>query len=71
VLALGREREERIDHVVDGASFLDDVGPGDHVAVHWGFACDRLTDEQVARLEHWTQWQLAAMAPRLARSPAR
>ncbi len=66
VLALGADREERIDHRIDGGSFLDAVAPGDHVAVHWGFACDRLTDDEVASLEHWTRWQLDATQRRLA-----
>lgn len=65
-LRLGDECVERVDHLVEGVSFLDEVGPGDHVALHWGVACDRLSGEQVDRLEHWTRWQLDAMAPRLA-----
>ncbi len=69
-LALGPEREDRVDHVVEEASFLDAVEPGDQVAVHWNFACDRLSEEQVARLEHWTRWQLEAMAPRLGKAGA-
>lgn len=66
VLSLGAARNERIDHRIDGGSFLDAVAQGDHVAVHWGFACDRLTDVEVARLERWTTWQLAVTARRLA-----
>jgi len=66
VLTLGSAREERIPHRIDGACFLDAIAPGDHVAVHWGFVCDNLTTDEVARLERWTAWQLDAMAPRLA-----
>ena len=47
-------------------SLVGVVEPGDQVAVHWGFACDRLTKEQVESLERWTAHQLEAMAPRLA-----
>ena len=61
VLALGPAMEERIGHRIEGASFIDQIGPGDHVAVHWGFACDRLTEGELAHLERWTDWQLAAM----------
>lgn len=68
VLSLGAAREERIAHHRAGACFLDAVAPGDHVAVHWGFACDRLTREEVALLDRGTAWQLEAMAPRLAAS---
>jgi hydrogenase maturation factor len=66
VLTLGAEREESVGYRVDGAAFVDAVAAGDQVAVHWGFACDRLTAEQVESLERWTLWQLEAMAPRLA-----
>ncbi len=66
MLSLGADREEWIDYRVDGGSFVDEIAPGDTVAVHWGFACDRLTDEDATRLERWTTWQLDAMAPRLA-----
>ena len=61
VLALGPAVEERIWHRIEGATFIDSVGPGDHVAVHWRFACDRLTEEEVATLDRWTRWQLDAM----------
>lgn len=69
VLSLGAEREERVGYRVDGAAFVDAVEVGDQVAVHWGFACDRLTAAQSASLERWTRWQLAVMAPRLATQP--
>jgi hypothetical protein len=61
VLALGPSVQERIGQRIDGVSFIDQVGPGDHVAVHWRFACDRLTEEEVANLERWTDWQLEAL----------
>ncbi len=64
-LSLGAARQERIDYRVADGCFVDEVVPGDQVAVHWGFACDRLTGEQAASLERWTCWQLDAMAPRL------
>ncbi|MDQ6934887.1 MAG: DUF6390 family protein [Actinomycetota bacterium] len=66
VLSLGATREERVAYRVDGATFIGAVAEGDWVAVHWGFACDRLTEAQVASLEKWTRWQLEVMGPRLA-----
>lgn len=69
-LKLGAEVEERVDHRIDGESFLDAVAPGDQVAVHWGFACDVLTDDQAGALERWTVRQLEVMAPRLAATTA-
>ncbi len=67
VLSLGDELEERVDHRVGQGTFVAAVEPGDLVAVHWGFACDVLSEEQTASLEHWTRRQLAAMAARLGR----
>ncbi len=66
VLSLGPVVEERIGHRVDGTSFIGPVAPGDRVAVHWGFACDRLTEGEVSQLERWTRWQLDAMRNRSA-----
>ena len=68
VLVLGPEQEERVGYRVGGASFVEHVGPGDVVAVHWGFVCDRLSAEQADSLARWTRWQLEAMAPRLVRA---
>ncbi|MEO5653507.1 MAG: DUF6390 family protein [Marmoricola sp.] len=66
ILTLGEDTEERVGHRVPAGSLVGVVEPGDQVAVHWGFACDRLTKEQVESLERWTAHQLEAMAPRLA-----
>ena len=65
ILSLGHEREERVRFRADGGTFVDKVDPGDLVAVHWGFVCDRLTETQAASLERWTRWQLEVMRPRL------
>ncbi len=65
-LALGASVETRVPHRVEDGSFVGRVMVGDHVALHWGLVCDRLTPQEAADLERWTQWQLAAIAPRLA-----
>jgi hypothetical protein len=65
-LSLGAQQEERVRFRTDGAAFIDGVGVGDLVAVHWGFVCDNLTEPQAASLETWTRWQLEVMGPRLA-----
>lgn len=65
ILRLGEEQAEEVDHRLDGDSFLDSVAVGDVVALHWGFACDVLSEDEVAHLRHWTEWQLDVMAPRL------
>jgi len=53
-LALGRPKVERIQGWRDGTGFVDGVGPGDAVAVHWSWACDRLSPGQLANLVLWT-----------------
>lgn len=69
-LSLGPEQEEQVGYRIDGAAFIDAVEVGDEVALHWGFACDRLTTEESASLQRWTAWQLDAVAPRLAAAHA-
>ncbi|WP_183097935.1 DUF6390 family protein [Nocardioides pelophilus] len=66
VLRLGRPMTRRIRYRLDGHPFVDDLAPGDTVAVHWDFACDRLTADQVSSLVAQTTHQLTAMAPRVA-----
>jgi hypothetical protein len=58
-LELGAPRVERIQGWQEGAGFLGDALPGDVVAVHWSWACDRLSRAQLARLVSWTSRQLA------------
>lgn len=66
-LHLGKPSEERVPVAVDGVSFLADVAPGDRVALHWQWLCDRLGAEQVATLERTTLRQIEATNRRLAR----
>lgn len=65
-LSLGDPVESRVGYRVGRGTFIGPVEPGDRVALHWGFACDRLTAEQAEDLDRWTAWQLRAVAPRLA-----
>jgi hypothetical protein len=58
-LQLGPARAERIQAWRDGAGFVDGVGAGDVIAIHWSWACDRLSPDQLARLVHWTSRELA------------
>lgn len=39
---------------------LDGVAPGDWVSLHWGWACERLTPDALARLAAWTDAALAS-----------
>ena len=53
-LVIGAARTERVLRQVDGRGFADEVGPGDWVAVHWGWVCERLDERQRANLERYS-----------------
>jgi hypothetical protein len=57
-LQLAPSAPETVRRWVDGKGFVDDIAPGEWVSIHWGWACDRLTDVQRARLERYTRWHL-------------
>lgn len=54
-LVFGEPRVERVVHRIGGAGFVAGVAPGDDIAIHWGWACDRLDgarrDELVRAIE--------------------
>jgi hypothetical protein len=50
--------------------FVADLVVGDHVALHWGRVCDRLSAHEAQLLEHWTRWQLDASNPRIRAASA-
>ncbi len=58
-LALGAAETRRITRQLDGHGFIDEVAPGDHVSMHWSWACDRLHHGAVARLQRNTERYLA------------
>jgi len=68
-LSLGAAAEERVRYQVDGEGFVDRPQPGETLALHWDWTCDRLTDEQADQLQRWTGWQLDATNRRLAAGP--
>ena len=57
-LVLGPVRSERALRQVDGRGFADDAGPGDWVALHWGWVCERLDERQRRNLERYSLHQL-------------
>jgi hypothetical protein len=57
-LRLGAPRPETIRGWQDGLGFIDDAGPGDWVSIHWDWACDRLDERRLTRLQGWTRRQL-------------
>jgi hypothetical protein len=58
-LGLGAPRVERIRGWLDGAGFVDDAVPGDVVAIHWDWACERLDARRLAALQASTARELA------------
>jgi hypothetical protein len=57
-LAFGAARLEQVTAWRDGQGFLGEVGAGDIVSIHWGWACDVLAAEQVERLIGWTRREM-------------
>lgn len=57
-LRLARPRIETVSRWLDGAGFVDDVEPGEMVAIHWSWACDRLSPRQLHNLVAWTRLAL-------------
>jgi hypothetical protein len=42
----------------DGLALAGELRPGDRVALHWDWVCDRLTPRQLGALRHYTARQL-------------
>ncbi|HEX6418986.1 MAG TPA: DUF6390 family protein [Acidimicrobiales bacterium] len=70
-LGLGDPVTERVRRGRDGVALVD-VRPGDHVALHWDWVCERLDRPRLAHLRRDTRAQLAAVNRDVAASgPAR
>jgi Family of unknown function (DUF6390) len=57
-LRLGSPTVARVRCSVDGKGFVQGLRPGDWVALHWDWVCDRLTATQLRRLRGYTLRQL-------------
>lgn len=57
-LRLAIPRLETVSRWMDGTGFVDDISPGEMVAIHWSWACDRLTPRQLHNLVAWTRLAL-------------
>jgi len=66
-LGLGEARVRTCRWARDRTAFVADLAPGDTVALHWDWVCDRLRPEQSAELADRTGQQLAATNAWLAR----
>ena len=57
-LVLGSPEDREIKRQIDGQGFVNDVSVGDWISVHWGWACQILSEQQVVNLERWTAYHL-------------
>ncbi len=53
-LALGRPVSRRIVRQFQQRGFVDDARVGDWISIHWGWACDRLSERQLQQLRRHT-----------------
>ena len=58
LLSLGEPATETARLALDGTMLAGDIGPGDWVALHWDWACDKLTDRQLRALRTYTMRHL-------------
>jgi hydrogenase maturation factor len=57
-LVLGPIENRAIKRQIDGRGFVDDVAIGDWISIHWDWACQVLTAQQVENLAKWTDHHL-------------
>lgn len=57
-LELGAPELRTVTRQVNGRGFVDEVGVGDWVSIHWNWACDVLTPRQLTHLKLYTQQSL-------------
>lgn len=57
-LAYDEPRLDTVEQSIDGLSLSRPLRPGDWVAMHWDWVCDRLSDQQVRALAHYSQQHL-------------
>lgn len=57
-LTLGGAMRDRVVRQLDGRGFVDAAGVGDWVSIHWGWACEVLDADQLARLTKYTAHHL-------------
>ena len=58
LLSLGEPATETARLALDGTMLAGDIGPGDWVALHWDWVCDKLTDRQLRALRTYTMRHL-------------
>lgn len=60
-LHAGTTRVEVVRRGLDGSAMLRDAEPGDVVSMHWDWACERLSEGALRRLQRYTARTLAAV----------
>ena len=65
-LTLGPWAPREVHWRADGLAFADALQPGEWVALHWDFVCERLTSTRAQRLLHATRRGLDAVNRRAA-----
>jgi hypothetical protein len=55
LLRIGAPQLETVEGWADAHGILGGVSAGDRVSLHWGWACDRLSERQLRRLRAWTR----------------
>jgi hypothetical protein len=58
-LDYGEPVSETVRWAMDGASITEAITPGDVVALHWDWVCDRLSPARLHNLQTWTAKTLA------------
>ena len=66
VIGLGPPRLETAQRAVDGRALVEDLSPGDWVALHWDWVCDRLNARQLGNLRRYSRLQLDITNERVA-----
>lgn len=69
-LGLGPYRPETVTRGTAGLGLAARVEPGDWVAMHWSWICDRLSRRQLVNLRRYAQLQLDVTNRRVSRSGA-
>ena len=67
-VGLGLPELETVTRSIGGTGFVGDLEPGDWVALHWDWVCDRLTRRQLTNLRQFTHRQLDITNHRVAHS---
>ncbi len=58
-LVLGAPEQHTVNREFGGKGFVSTVRIGEWVSLHWNWACQVLSPQQVANLERWTRYHLA------------